>query len=89
MKVYILTQEPYHDNSSILGVFTDEEKAVEALKASVDPTNINCDDSRLTEWDVEENEEGRVWAMHGQQVSDPAQKGWHPVRVDFTFVEPQ
>lgn len=89
MTVYILTQEPYHDNSSVLGVFTDLDKALETLKASVDPSNINCDDKALAEWDVTGNKEQRVWWMRGEQVTDPTKKGWYPVRKDFEFVEPE
>ena len=68
MKVYILTVEPYHDNSRILGVFADEARAIESLKASVDPANINCDDRHLVEWDVATNKGLRVWKMEGKQI---------------------
>jgi hypothetical protein len=38
--IYILTDEPYHDNESFFGAYTSEEKAREAMAAFVvDPSN--------------------------------------------------
>lgn len=87
MKVFILTCEPYHDNSQIEGVYLDEYEAIDALKASVDPSNINCPDSWLTEWDTSVNQEGRRWKMTGTQANDPSRKGWNPIRKDFVLEE--
>lgn len=81
MKVFILTSEPYHDNSAIIGIFTDEQAANAALKASVNPEDINCDDSRLLEWDLETNQKGRQWDMIGKQVWE----GSSPIRKEFTL----
>lgn len=67
MKIYIITQEPYHDGSSILDVFETLKEAVERLK-HYEATNTNpkenYDDYRLTEWYVKSNKEGRVWDLY-------------------------
>jgi hypothetical protein len=39
-KIYILTDNPYHDNETYYGAYTSEDKAREAAKAFVvDPKN--------------------------------------------------
>ena len=87
-KVFILTEEPYHNNSSILGVYEDEEIAVDAWRKSVVPGDINGEDTRITEWDLGTNSPGRVWYAQGTQISDPERKGWHPIRRDYEFQYP-
>lgn len=85
MVIYILTSEPYHDNSSIIGVFHGREIALTALKNSVDPKDINCNDYSLEEWDMEKNERTNDWAIVGEQVNGTPGKGWNPIRKDFKF----
>lgn len=88
MKVYILTSEPYHDNSQILGVYDDEGQAVAAWKGTPDPTDINGEDVQLTEWNLDTNSQCRVWYAKGEQVSDQTAKGWLPIRCNYTFQFP-
>ncbi len=94
MLVYVLTEEPYHDNSSILGVFASEKVALDVLQSTPDPTNINEDDYRLTEWDTATNTRGREWGMTGRQVREVGPVPWsdreqsRAVRKDFTFTAP-
>lgn len=98
MKVYILTSEPYHDNSSIQGVYPDETSGLQALRDQWPPTtaDFNMNDGMLTEWDLETNTEGRIWQMHGKQIRevgplrwDPTKTGPRPVRKEFTLIEPE
>jgi hypothetical protein len=91
MILYILTSEPYHDNSSIFGVYTDREVALAALQATPDPTNINGDDYRLVEWDTEANAEVQRWEMNGTQVREvspvpwSSKPEWHAVRREYVL----
>ena len=87
MIVYILTEEPYHDNSTILGVFDNEQDGLEALDGSVDPSEINGSDTTLTEWDLDKNEGQRQWCMVGKQITDPSRKDWWPIRRDYTLIK--
>ncbi len=42
--IYVLTEEPYHENSSVIGAFTDKEKAIDAfLQAPNNPPLNNYD----------------------------------------------
>ncbi len=66
MKVYILTEEPYHDNSTILGVYETVEKGLEELNKS--PTRARDEDARpdqfrLLEWDIKSGRRGRFWCI--------------------------
>ena len=61
MKIYIVTNEPYRDNSTIVGVELDRELAISAAQMfASEEKNIAIDDSwYVTEWDVE-TKTGRV-----------------------------
>lgn len=87
--VYILTAEPYHDNGWVAGVYLTEAEGVAALAAAPNPTDINCPDYRLTEWDMIGNRAVRRWDAVGRQVTDPTVKGWAPVRKDFIVCGPE
>lgn len=91
MKIYIITQEPYHDGSSILDVYDNLQAAVDRLRhygaTNTDPKE-NYDDYRLTEWYLKSNVEGRVWDFlhdggpslgepHTYQLTDANNK-WYP-----------
>ncbi len=85
MLVYILTEEPYHDNSTILGIFRSQKEGLEALNASVNPEEINGEDIRLYEWDLNKNKCLRRWDMVGDQITDPSREGWYPLRREYTI----
>ena len=83
MRVYVLTEEPYHDNGEVVGVYLDRDEALAKLKAMPDPSNINESDFQLAEWETENQTCSTVWRMIGSQVWE---KGV-PVRVEFSFTE--
>lgn len=68
MRVYILTEEPYHDNSAIIGVFSTEQEGLAALHASINPEEINGEDHSLREWSLHENKCLNQWNLVGEQI---------------------
>jgi hypothetical protein len=52
VKLYVLTEEPYHDNSDVLGVWSNRADAIKALLAvDVDAKGSYGEVWELTEWD--------------------------------------
>jgi len=87
--VFILTSEPYHDNSRIVGVYADEKTAVAVFKAAPNPANINDDDYVLSEWDSTVSTELRQWTATGTQIREPdGRGGTTPTRKEFVFRGP-
>lgn len=94
MLVYILAEEPYHDNGWIVGVYLELDKALDQLKTIPDPLDINANDFLLTEWDTETDKSLRTWEMRGNQVSEFGSVPWsespqnRPTHVEFTLIGP-
>ncbi len=85
--VFVLISEPYHDNGSVISVYSDEKTAVTALRSTPDVKDINEPDYVLTEWDADTNTEGRVWSIRGKQIREPDGRGGTDVRIVFTFCD--
>lgn len=80
MKLFILTDEPDHSSSKILGVYRSWDEGMEALRASVKPTQVGRDGgTMLTEWDLEANRKGKQWLMVGFLTRKPDSGA--PVRI--------
>lgn len=71
MIVYVLTDEPFHDNSEFLGVFLDRESAHAAAMtaARILPGRIDAD-WVIREWDCEANKLISTWRYSRKSVSD-------------------
>lgn len=53
MKIYILTDEPYHDNENYFGAYTTRDKAMAAMAAyRINPTN-NWAPTRIVELELD------------------------------------
>lgn len=81
--IWVLTSEPYHDNSCVLGAYTDLRTAVAALMDSIKVARD--DDLRLTSCNAETGE--RIthvdWFKHDGRIG---YYRYHPHR--FTEVDP-
>lgn len=81
MKVYILTEEPYHDNSTILGVFLEQADGYNAAVAAASEKPDDCIDYdwALTEWDTEKNAWASEWDFKRHRVAGITEFGnYHP-----------
>jgi hypothetical protein len=72
MKLYVLTFEPYHENSTVMGLYNEFEKAMEALKHSSDDDKetewCSSDTYELQEWDTETGEQTNSWVNYNPKV---------------------
>ncbi len=100
MKVYILTEEPYHDNGTIVGVYDTEEKGISALRMiQADEkwlTTQNGEDYMLTEWDIELDKQERTWYLkhdfimtHGPLPWRKEEQGRYAVGSEYTLEGPR
>ena len=75
MRVYILTYEPYHENSEVRGVYTDYDTAMRALTIAPScadtPQWDDTDTWDLQEWDIELSSKTRHWVNSNPYDPNP------------------
>lgn len=72
MIIYIVTEEPYHDNGTIIGVF-DDANAAEIFVLEVARRGDYSDGFQICSWDVK----------RGKQV---AMQTWYSANTDYSDV---
>lgn len=72
MMLYIVTEEPYHDNSTIVGVFLLFDHAKRFVEAA--PSRPLVDDWTdgwgIEEWDIDAQKSGSYWCMHSPGIGN-------------------
>jgi hypothetical protein len=78
MMISIVTNEPYHENSTIVGAFENRDAAVQmAVQLASDEPDENRDDAWLiTEWDIAEQKQQRTALIMRRPAGDPVLNGF-------------
>ena len=73
MKIYVITEEPYHDNSTIYGAYDSIEKAREALRSfAIDPsTNWKPDTISVCELNASAKRRSPIWSNDTGLICEP------------------
>lgn len=82
MMIYVVTEEPYHENSTVVGVFTHFDEAEQFIKSRPTSPPVNSSEEpevwELTEWDVTHQGQKRKWSLFrpmGDFVDGKVQRG--------------
>lgn len=67
MKIYILTAEPYHDNSEVRAVYLNPEDGIAELRKCIKWVRFEANTYQLQEWDMDAQKAERLWEISVRQ----------------------